>query len=116
MPHSDGLGRATWNTSDICIPSYSTNLNLIERVWKFVKSELRTNHEIDFRVFVDKIDFITVSTAKENKAAVGRLIGERVQLFDELYQSRMTLKSVLSLGVRSLWQPDFRRKCFPRRV
>ena len=68
----------------IYIPPYSPNLNLIERLWKFVKAELRKKYYSDFRIFVNKIDSITESTAKEHKAAVDRLISEKVQLFDEL--------------------------------
>lgn len=66
------------------IPPYSPNLNLIERLWKFVKGELRSKYYDDFDAFRQKIDSIIESTAKENKNRVSKLIGKRVQLFDGL--------------------------------
>jgi transposase len=70
------------NVSLIYIPPYSPNLNLIERLWKHVKSRLRTKHYDDFGVFKKTIDSITDSTDKSDKAILERLIGEKVQLFD----------------------------------
>ena len=66
----------------IFIPPYSPNLNLIERFWKFAKSRLRTKYYTDFSEFTDKIDTITASGSEECKAAVDKLITEKVQLFD----------------------------------
>ena len=66
------------------IPPYSPNLNLIERLWKFVKGELRAKYYDDFVIFRKKIDSIIESTAKENKEKVSQLIGQKVQLFDGL--------------------------------
>ena len=68
----------------VYIPPYSPNLNLIERVWKFVKGKLRTKYYDDFNVFKEKIDSITNSTDKENKFAIDRLVSDKVQLFDNL--------------------------------
>ena len=68
----------------VYIPSYSPNLNLIERLWKFVKGILRTKYYGDFDVFRERIDSITNSTDKENKAAIDRLVSDKVQLFDDL--------------------------------
>ena len=82
--------RVVWDLADelgihlVYIPSYSPNLNLIERLWKFVKGKLRTKYYEDFYVFREKIDSITDSTDKENKTAVDRLISDKVQLFDDL--------------------------------
>ena len=67
----------------IYIPSYSPNLNLIERLWKFVKTQLRTKYYDDFAVFQNKIDSIVDSTHKNNKHLIDNLIGDKVQLFDE---------------------------------
>lgn len=67
----------------VYIPSYSPNLNLIERLWKHVKSRLRTKYYDHFDMFQEKIDSIIYSTDKEDKAIIDRLIGENVQLFDE---------------------------------
>lgn len=66
------------------IPPYSPNLNLIERLWKFVKGELRSKYYDDFGIFREKIDSIIDSTAKENMPKVEKLIGKKIQLFDEM--------------------------------
>jgi len=65
------------------IPPYSPNLNLIERLWKHVKSKLRTKSYEDFIEFQDTIDSIVSDTDKSEKAIIDRLIGKKVQLFDE---------------------------------
>jgi len=66
----------------VFIPSYSPNLNLIERFWKFTKSKLRTKYYTDFSEFTDKIDKITASSDGQCKKEVDMLITEKVQLFD----------------------------------
>jgi len=66
------------------IPPYSPNLNLIERVWKFTKGELRSKYFDNFALFRERIDAIIESTEKENKAKIDGLIGEKVQLFDDM--------------------------------
>ena len=70
----------------VYIPPYSPNLNLIERLWKFVKSELRTKYYDDFEVFCDRIDQIIASTSTNNNGKISKLIGNKVQLFDDLKQ------------------------------
>jgi len=64
------------------IPPYSPNLNLVERLWKYVKSKLRIKYYDDFNEFRDQINSILFDTDKKDKAAIMRLIGENVQLFD----------------------------------
>ena len=66
------------------IPPYSPNLNLIERIWKFVKGELRTKYYDNFTLFCEKIDSVIDSTTQTNKAKIDMLIGQKVQLFDNL--------------------------------
>jgi len=66
----------------VFIPSYSPNLNLIERFWKFTKSKLRTKYYTDFNEFAYKIDAITASGDCEFKKDIDKLITEKVQLFD----------------------------------
>ena len=68
----------------VYIPPYSPNLNLIERLWKFVKGELRSKYYDDFTAFQKKIDSIIESTAKDNLPKIKSLIGEKVQLFDSM--------------------------------
>lgn len=66
------------------IPPYSPNLNLIERLWKFVKGELRSKYYDDFQAFQKKIDSIMESTTKENMPKIKKLMGEKVQLFEDM--------------------------------
>jgi transposase len=73
---------AELNVTLVYIPPYSPNLNLIERLWKHVKGRLRTKYYDDFEIFKGTIDLITDSTNKSDKTIVDRLIGEKVQLFD----------------------------------
>jgi transposase len=68
----------------VFIPPYSPNLNLIERLWKFTKGKLRSRYYNQFEVFREQIDSIVNSTDNLNKEIADRLIGEKVQLFDDL--------------------------------
>ena len=68
----------------IYIPPYSPNLNPIERLWKFVKGKLRSKYYDDFSVFKSTIDSIVEGTQTEYKEQIATLIGENVQLFDDL--------------------------------
>ena len=69
------------------IPPYSPNLNLIERLWKFVKGQLRSQYYDDFSLFCGKIDSLLDSSTSTNKAFFDKLIGDKVQLFDDLSPS-----------------------------
>ena len=73
---------AELNVTLVYIPPYSPNLNLIERLWKHIKSRLRTKYYDDFGVFKETIDSIIGSTDKSDKAVIDKLIGGKVQLFD----------------------------------
>lgn len=68
----------------VYIPPYSPNLNLVERLWKFVKGKLRTKYYDRFELFREKIDSLVSSTDKDNKRLIDKLISEKVQLFDDL--------------------------------
>jgi transposase len=68
----------------IFIPPYSPNLNLIERVWKFAKTGLRSQYCSEFKAFCGSIDAIVESTHGDKFDAIDRLIGNGVQLFDDL--------------------------------
>ena len=68
----------------VFIPPYSPNLNLIERLWKFTKSKLRSRYYSQFNVFQETIDSIVNSTHTFYKDAINQLIGEKIQLFDDL--------------------------------
>ena len=71
----------------VYIPFYSPNLNLIERIWKFVKAELRTKYYDDFDIFKSKINSIIHSLDNINKSIIDILIADKVQLFDDLLPS-----------------------------
>ncbi len=66
------------------IPPYSPNLNLIERIWKFVKGELRSKYYSDFANFREKIDSTICSTSGSNKTKIDKLIGKGVQLYHDI--------------------------------
>jgi transposase len=66
------------------IPPYSPDLNLIERLWKHVKSRLRTKYYDRFDDFKETIDTIIDDTGKRSKQLIDKLIGESVQIFDTL--------------------------------
>ena len=64
------------------IQDYSPNLNLIERVWRYVKSELRTRERDDFKEFRDRIDELVAGTSGDARERMRSLTGEGAQLFD----------------------------------
>ncbi|MDR2052393.1 MAG: IS630 family transposase [Treponema sp.] len=66
------------------IPPYSPNLNLIERLWKHVKSRLRSKYYDRFDDFKETIDSIIEGTDKGDKEIIDKLIGDSVQIFDTL--------------------------------
>ena len=68
----------------IYIPPYSPNLNPIERLWKFIKGKLRARYYDNFEVFTATIDTIIDETQTVYKDEISSLIGEKVQLFDDL--------------------------------
>jgi transposase len=66
------------------IPSYSPNMNLIERLWKHVKGKLRCKYYNQFDEFKKTIDQIIYDAGTVNKDIIDQLIGEKIQLFDDL--------------------------------
>lgn len=68
----------------VYLPSYSPNLNLIERLWKFVKSELRQKYYSDFNEFKARILEILASVDTTNHDRICRLISKNIQLYDGL--------------------------------
>ncbi len=70
----------------VFLPPYSPNLNLIERLWKYVKKELRCSYFDNFNDFRGEIDQILRDTQGEKKEILEKLMGMNVQLFDELAQ------------------------------
>jgi transposase len=65
------------------LPSYSPNLNLIERVWRLVKAKcLRNRHFKDFTNFRATIDEFIDSLAAENHSSLKSLVTENFQVFE----------------------------------
>jgi len=67
----------------IFLPTYSPNLNLIERLWKFVKAEvLNASYHASFDDFKEIIDGCIQNTHTLHKKRLDTLISEKVQFFD----------------------------------
>jgi len=65
------------------LPSYSPNLNLIERLWKFVKKEcLYSKHYNDFKGFKAAILECLNKADTEHRSALASLLTLRFQTFD----------------------------------
>lgn len=65
------------------LPAYSPNLNLIERVWRLVKSKcLRNHYYATFGLFVGAIDDFIDSLDGKNRHYLKTLVTESFQLFD----------------------------------
>ena len=65
------------------LPSYSPNLNLIERVWKFVKAEcLGGKHYENFQQFQQGIDNCIRQLSSTHKKKMDTLITRNFQLFE----------------------------------
>ena len=67
----------------VYLPTYSPNLNLIERLWKFTKSKLRVKYYDSFTTFKGAIDSIIGGIDNVFKDQVSTLINEKIQLFDD---------------------------------
>ena len=68
---------------ELCyLPAYSPNLNLIERVWKFVKKQcLYSKYYADFATFQAAIENCIREMPTTHKAALDSLLTLRFQLF-----------------------------------
>ncbi len=67
------------------LPSYSPNLNLIERLWKFVKKEvLNSRHHQDFKKFQDAIDGCLKEMPTKHKAKLATLLAHNFQTWDNV--------------------------------
>jgi transposase len=73
------------------LPTYSPNLNLIERLWKFVKKKcLRGKHHKNFTDFKENIDACLSKVGNEYQSEISTLITENFQLFEDLKQYKKT--------------------------
>ena len=68
----------------IFLPTYSPNLNLIERVWKFVKSQVLNAAYIEtFADYCSKISNFIETIETEHADRMHSLVTEKFQLFDK---------------------------------
>jgi len=70
---------------ELCfLPSYSPNLNLIERMWKFVKKQcLYSRYYPDFTAFKAAITKCLEETSTTHQSALNSLLTLRFQLFQK---------------------------------
>jgi transposase len=67
------------------LPSYSPNLNLIERVWKFVKAEcLRSKYDADYGSFHSAIEQCLDELYTTHKHAMNTLPNHEFQTFEKV--------------------------------
>jgi transposase len=67
------------------LPSYSPNLNLIERLWKFVKKEsLNSRHHQDFKRFQDAIDGCLTDLPTKHREKLVTLMTHKFQTWEDV--------------------------------
>ena len=67
------------------LPSYSPNLNLIERLWKFVKKEvLNSRHHQDFKTFRDAIDGCLADLPTKHREKLATLLTHNFQTWNHV--------------------------------
>ena len=66
----------------VYLPPYSLNLNLIERLWKFVKKKILSAYFEKFSYYKTNIDLIFSKNSTEYREEMQSLIGAKVQLFN----------------------------------
>jgi len=72
------------NIELVYLPSYSPNLNLIERFWKFIKKEaLYSKYYADFGAFSKAISDCVSLAHTEHKQQLDSLLTLRFQTFDQ---------------------------------
>jgi len=74
---------ATLNIQLQFLPSYSPNLNLIERLWKFVKRDvLYGRHDTTFAEFCQAIDGCLENIPSKHRSRLALLITHNFQRFN----------------------------------
>jgi transposase len=67
------------------LPSYSPNLNLIERLWKFVKKQaLHSRHHTNYADFQAAIDTCLDELATKHQTAIASLLSLQFQTFQNV--------------------------------
>ena len=73
------------NIELLFLPSYSPNLNLIERLWKFVKKQaLHSRHHTNYADFQAAIDNCLDDLTTTHKSAVDSLLTTNFQTFQKV--------------------------------
>ena len=82
---AQGVTRATSLPIEWCfLPPYSPNLNLIERLWKFVKQQcLYSTYYADFAAFKTALVHCLAPTHTTHRPALTSLLTLRFQLFEK---------------------------------
>ncbi|HKB41962.1 MAG TPA: IS630 family transposase [Gemmataceae bacterium] len=79
-----GLARSLGVTL-LYLPGYSPNLNLIERVWKFVKKEcLRATYHATYEQFTEAIDQCVGGLTTTHRQQMDSLLTHNFQIFDSV--------------------------------
>ena len=69
----------------VFLPTYSPNLNLVERVWKFVKSRiLNAAYHETFQVFCDNIETLVDRLQFDFKDEMDSLLSDKFHAVDEI--------------------------------
>jgi len=72
------------NIELLFLPSYSPNLNLIERLWKFVKKPaLNNHHHTNFQDFQQRIDSCLDQISSTHRVALTRLLNTKFQTYEQ---------------------------------
>jgi transposase len=76
---------AALNIELLFLPSYSPNLNLIERLWKFVKkSVLNSRHQGSFAAFRQRIDQCLDELPSTHRSSIQTLMTLNFQTFEDV--------------------------------
>ena len=72
-----------WNINLVFLPPYSPNLNLIERLWKFLRKELLANNFFkSFKTVYSEIESFICSLHLEHTDKLSSLLTPKFELFD----------------------------------
>jgi len=87
----------------VYIPPYSPNLNLIERLWKFIKGEFRTRYYDDFSLFKETINSDAPEKYKHKEGydrwfISNGCIAERIMVGVEGQDTFLTTKALFVTG------------------
>jgi transposase len=75
----------TLNIELLFLPSYSPNLNLIERLWKFIKGEVLYAHQYNtFAAFREAIDGCLTKISGEHRSKLKSLMTHNFQTFENV--------------------------------